>query len=209
MSNKEGILIVISGFSGAGKGTLMKRLLSDYDEFALSVSMTSRGMREGEENGREYFFVSREEFEAAIRDDKLLEHAEYCGNYYGTPKEYVKTKLSEGKNVILEIEVQGAMQIRKKFPKALLLYVTPPSIAELERRLKKRGTETEEVIKRRLTQAKTEVDYIDDYDYLVINDDLDECVKEMYGIICASAFEIKRQDSFVEKLQEELNKLNF
>ena len=209
MSNKEGILIVISGFSGAGKGTLMKRLLSDYDEFALSVSMTSRGMREGEENGREYFFVSREEFEAAIRDDKLLEHAEYCGNYYGTPKEYVKTKLSEGKNVILEIEVQGAMQIRKKFPKALLLYVTPPSIAELERWLKKRGTETEEVIKRRLTQAKTEVDYIDDYDYLVINDDLDECVKEMYGIICASAFEIKRQDSFVEKLQEELNKLNF
>ena len=202
-------MIVISGFSGAGKGTLMKRLLSDYDEFALSVSMTSRGMREGEAEGREYFFVSREEFEAAIKAGKLLEHAEYCGNYYGTPREYVETKLKEGKNVILEIEVQGAMQIRKKFPKALLLYVTPPSIAELENRLKKRGTETDEVIKRRLTQAKTEVNFIPDYDYLVINDDLDECVKEMYGIICASAFEIKRQDAFIGELQEELDKLNF
>ncbi|MCR5311074.1 MAG: guanylate kinase [Lachnospiraceae bacterium] len=209
MSKQEGILIVISGFSGAGKGTLMKRLLSDYDEFALSISMTSRGMREGEANGREYFFVSREEFEAAIKAGKLLEHAEYCGNYYGTPKEYVETKLKEGKNVILEIEVQGAMQIRKKFPKALLLYVTPPSIAELEKRLKKRGTETDEVIKRRLTQAKTEVDFVDDYDYLVINDDLDECVKEMYGIICASAFEIKRQDAFIDELHTELDKLNF
>ncbi|MBP5151772.1 MAG: guanylate kinase [Lachnospiraceae bacterium] len=209
MSKQEGILIVISGFSGAGKGTLMKRLLSDYDEFALSVSMTSRGMREGEAEGREYFFVSREEFEAAIKAGKLLEHAEYCGNYYGTPREYVETKLKEGKNVILEIEVQGAMQIRKKFPKALLLYVTPPSIKELENRLKKRGTESDEVIRRRLTQAKTEVDFVDDYDYLVINDDLDECVKEMYGIICASAFEIKRQDAFIDELHTELDKLNF
>ena len=202
-------MIVISGFSGAGKGTLMKRLLSDYDEFALSVSMTSRGMREGEAEGREYFFVSREEFEAAIKAGKLLEHAEYCGNYYGTPREYVETKLKEGKNVILEIEVQGAMQIRKKFPKALLLYVTPPSIKEFENRLKKRGTESDEVIRRRLTQAKTEVDFVDDYDYLVINDDLDECVKEMYGIICASAFEIKRQDAFIDELHTELDKLNF
>ena len=187
----------------------MKRLLSDYDEFALSVSMTSRGMREGEAEGREYFFVSREEFEAAIKAGKLLEHAEYCGNYYGTPREYVETKLKEGKNVILEIEVQGAMQIRKKFPKALLLYVTPPSIKELENRLKKRGTESDEVIRRRLTQAKTEVDFVDDYDYLVINDDPDECVKEMYGIICASAFEIKRQDAFIDELHTELDKLNF
>ncbi len=187
----------------------MTRTFPHYDEFALRLSMTSRGMREGEANGREYFFVSREEFEAAIKAGKLLEHAEYCGNYYGTPKEYVETKLKEGKNVILEIEVQGAMQIRKKFPKALLLYVTPPSIAELEKRLKKRGTETDEVIKRRLTQAKTEVDFVDDYDYLVINDDLDECVKEMYGIICASAFEIKRQDAFIYELHTELDKLNF
>jgi guanylate kinase len=209
LSKQAGILIVISGFSGAGKGTLMKRLLSDYDEFALSVSMTSRQMREGEVDGREYFFVSKEEFETAIKEGKLLEHAEYCGNYYGTPKEYVEKKLKEGKNVILEIEVQGAMQIRKKFPEALLLYVTPPSIAELERRLKARGTETDEVIKRRLTQAKTEVDYVDDYDYLVINDNLDECVKEMYGIICASTFEIKRQNALIKDLQEELSKLKF
>lgn len=185
----------------------MKRLLSDYDEFALSVSMTSRGMREGEANGREYFFVSREEFEAAIRADKLLEHAEYCGNYYGTPREYVETKLGEGKNVILEIEVQGAMQIRRKFPKALLLYVTPPSIAELERRLKARGTESDEVIARRLNQAKDEVNYIPDYDYLVINDNLDECVKEMYGIICACSFEIKRQEELVSRLKKELAEL--
>jgi len=207
LSSKEGILIVISGFSGAGKGTLMKRLLSDYDEFALSISMTSRGMREGEENGREYFFVTREEFEQAIKEDKLLEHAEYCGNYYGTPKEYVDTQLKAGKNVILEIEVQGAMQIRKKFPRALLLYVTPPSIAELERRLRARGTESDEAIRRRLTQAKEEVNYIHDYDYLVINDNLDECVKEMYGITCASAFEIKRQQDLISELSKELSEL--
>ncbi len=185
----------------------MKRLLSDYDEFALSVSMTSRGMREGEVNGREYFFVTRQEFEEAIKADKLLEHAEYCGNYYGTPREYVETKLKEGKNVILEIEVQGAMQIRSKFPKALLLYVTPPSIAELERRLKARGTESDEAIARRLTQAKNEVNYIHDYDYLVINDNLDECVKEMYGIICASVFELKRQDELVSRLRTQLSEL--
>ncbi len=187
----------------------MKRLLSDYDEFALSISMTSRGMREGEENGREYFFVTREEFEQAIEEDKLLEHAEYCGNYYGTPKAYVEDKLKEGKNVILEIEVQGAMQIRKKFPRALLLYVTPPSIAELERRLKARGTETDEVIARRLAQAKNEVNYIHDYDYLVINDNLDECVKEMYGITCASVFEIKRQNEMISELKTELAELKF
>ncbi len=209
MSKREGILIVISGFSGAGKGTLMKRLLSDYDEFALSISMTSRGMRAGEENGREYFFVSREEFEAAIEAGKLLEHAEYCGNYYGTPKEYVESKLKAGINVILEIEVQGAMQIRRKFPKALLLYVTPPSISELERRLRARGTETEEAIVRRLTQARNEVNFINDYDYLVINDDLDECVKEMYGIICASLFDVKRQDDLIDELKRELSELKF
>lgn len=200
----NGVLIVISGFSGAGKGTLMKRLLEDYDEYALSISMTTRGKRPGEENGREYFFVSREEFEDAISKDNFVEYANYCGNYYGTPKAYVEEKLKEGKNVILEIEVQGAMQIKKKFPEALLLFVTPPTVKELERRLRSRGTETEEAIQKRLTQASTEAKLMDKYDYLVINDDLDKCVQEMHGIIGAAKFDTIRQTGCISAIKSEL-----
>lgn len=203
----DGILIVISGFSGAGKGTLMKRLLSDYDEYALSISMTTRAPREGEENGREYFFVSREEFEKAISEDELIEHACYCDNYYGTPKAYVQNKLKEGKNVILEIEVQGAMQIKKKYPESLLLFVTPPSAFELEKRLKGRGTETDEVIAKRINRAVDEAKSMDCYEYLVINDDLDECVKQMHEIIKAAKYASSRQDNTIKTIKSELNKI--
>lgn len=203
----DGILIVISGFSGAGKGTLMKRLISDYDNYALSVSMTTRKPREGEVNGVDYFYVSREEFEKAIAEDMLIEHAQYCDNYYGTPKAYVDEKLKEGKNVILEIEVQGAMQIKKKFPNTLLLFVTPPSAKELERRLRARGTETEEVIKSRLERAKEEAKSMDYYEYLVINDDLDICVKEMDSIISSAKFAALRQKDTITSIKSELNEL--
>ena len=203
MQNK-GSLIVISGFSGAGKGTLVKKLLSDYDRFSLSISMTTRAPREGEENGREYFFVTKEEFEANIEKDGFLEHACYVGNYYGTPRAYVEQEIAKGRDVILEIEVQGATQIKKKFPEAILLFVTPPSIAELEKRLRGRQTENEETIKKRLTQAKEETKYIPDYDFILINDELSECEKRAIAFIDAAKAEPERNEKFIEGLRAEL-----
>jgi len=203
MQNK-GSLIVISGFSGAGKGTLVKKLLSDYDRFSLSISMTTRAPREGEENGREYFFVTKEEFEANIEKDGFLEHACYVGNYYGTPRAYVEQEIAKGRDVILEIEVQGATQIKKKFPEAILLFVTPPSIAELEKRLRGRQTENEETIKKRLTQAKEETKYIPDYDFILINDELAECEKRAIAFIDAAKAEPERNEKFIEGLRAEL-----
>lgn len=200
----DGILIVMSGFSGAGKGTLLKRLLNDYDEFAFSVSMTTRGMRPGEVDGKDYFFVSRERFEEEVARDGLIEHAEYCGNFYGTPRAYVFEQLKKGKSVILDIEVQGALQIKEKIPEALMVFVTPPSIAELEHRLRSRGTETEEAIQKRLNQARIESEYIDRYEYLVINDDLDTAVKEMHDIVLAQRFQTERCQAMIDSLRTEL-----
>ena len=133
--NHKGLLIVISGFSGAGKGTLMKKLIEEYDQYALSISMTKRAPREGEVDGRVYFFSTREQFEDKIRQGGFIEHAQYCGNYYGTPKDYVEQQLDAGKDVILEIEIQGAMKVKEQFPDAILLFVMPPSIAILHQRL--------------------------------------------------------------------------
>ena len=146
----QGILVVVSGFSGAGKGTLMKELLKQYDNYALSVSATTRQPREGERDGEDYFFVSREHFQQMIEENKLVEYAQYVNHYYGTPKEYVDKKMSEGKDVILEIEIQGALKVKKRFPDALLLFVTPPSAGELKKRLVGRGTETMDVIESRM-----------------------------------------------------------
>ena len=157
--NKKGILIVVSGFSGSGKGTLMKELLSRYpDTYALSISATTRSPREGEEHGREYFFISKDEFEKMIAKEELIEYARYVENYYGTPREYVEQKLDEGKDVILEIEIQGALKVKKAFPDTLLLFVTPPSATELKERLVGRGTETMDVIKSRLDRACEEAE---------------------------------------------------
>ena len=140
MSKEKGILTVLSGFSGAGKGTVLRRLLEKYDNYALSISATTRGPREGEENGREYFFKTREEFEKMIAKDELIEYAMYVNNYYGTPKAYVQEQLAEGKDVILEIEVQGALKVKEKFPDTPLIFITPPTASELKRRLTDRGT---------------------------------------------------------------------
>ena len=200
----KGILIVVSGFSGAGKGTLMKRLVSDYDNYALSVSMTTRQPRTGEVDGREYFFSTKEEFEKKIEEEGLVEYACYCGNYYGTPREYVEKKLEEGKDVILEIEIQGALKINQKFPTALLLFVMPPSAAELKRRLVGRGTETEDVIEKRLKRATEEAEGIENYDYIVINDNLEECVREMHGLIMAAHETPARNQEFINKVRKEL-----
>ncbi len=183
--NTHGILIVVSGFSGSGKGTIMKELLKRYDNYALSISATTRAPREGETDGQEYFFKTREEFEKMIAKEELIEYAEYVNNYYGTPRAYVEEQLTAGKDVILEIEIQGALKVKKKFPDTLLLFVTPPSAEELRKRLIGRGTETMEVIEQRMQRAIEESDGMESYDYYVINDDLDTCVDEVHRIIQA------------------------
>ncbi len=203
---EQGILIVISGFSGAGKGTLVKRLLEKYNNYKLSISMTSRAPRKGERDGVEYFFTDREGFEQSIREDGLIEYATYCDNYYGTPRAFVENQLEEGKDVILEIEIQGALQIKKKLPKSLLLFVTPPDAGELERRLTARGTESMDVIKKRLSRAYEESEGVEAYDYIVVNDDLDTCVEEIHHIVNAARRAPIRSEEFIKKIREELNK---
>ena len=145
----QGILVVVSGFSGAGKGTLIKAMVEKYHNYALSISATTRKPREGEEEGREYFFVTRDHFETMIKEEQLIEYAQYVNNYYGTPRQYVFQQMADGKDVILEIEIQGALKIKERFPDALLLFVMPPSADELKRRLVGRGPETMEVIDQR------------------------------------------------------------
>ena len=202
--NKEGILIVVSGFSGAGKGTIMKALLERYDNFALSISATTRNPRPGEEEGKAYFFKTTEEFEKMIAKDDLIEYAMYVGNYYGTPKAYVEEQLRAGKDVILEIEIQGALKVKEKFPNTLLLFVTPPSAEELRKRLEGRGTETQEVIDGRMKRAIEEAEYMDQYDYLVVNDELDVCVEEMHHLIQGEHERCFRNQTFIEHMKREL-----
>lgn len=203
MANR-GILVVVSGFSGAGKGTSMKRLVKKYDNYALSISATTREPREGEENGREYFFHTKQEFEELILQDALIEYAQYVENYYGTPKAYVEKQLAAGKDVILEIEIQGALKIKEKFPEAVLLFVTPPSAAELKRRLVNRGTETQEVIESRLRRAAEEAKAMPLYDYILINDDLEECVDTMHEVIQSQHNKSSNNVAFIEKIKGEV-----
>ena len=202
--NKEGILIVVSGFSGAGKGTIMKALLERYDNYALSISATTRNPRPGEEEGKAYFFKTIEEFEKMIAKDDLIEYAMYVGNYYGTPKAYVEEQMQAGKDVILEIEIQGAMKIKEQFPESLLLFVTPPSAEELQKRLVGRGTETADVIAQRLSRAYEESEGMDAYDYIVVNDDLDVCAAEVQKFVEAAKNEPSRRREFIKEIREEL-----
>jgi len=201
---KKGILIVISGFSGAGKGTLVKELIKRYDNYALSISMTTRKPREGERHGVEYFFTDREHFEETVRQGGFIEYARYCDNYYGTPKAYVEEQMSAGKNVILEIEIQGALKVKEKFPDSLLIFVTPPSAEELRRRLVSRGTEEPEVIARRLARATEESEGIEAYDYIVVNDDLDVCVQELNRLVEDSRRMPVRSREFIKEIRDEL-----
>ncbi|MCM1374943.1 MAG: guanylate kinase [Muribaculum sp.] len=204
----RGVLTVISGFSGAGKGTLMKRLMRDYDNYSLSVSMTTRRPREGERDGIEYFFVDTDAFQERIRRGQMLEYACYCGNYYGTPRDYVQEQLEAGRDVILEIEIQGALQIKRLIPDCLLLFVTPPSAAELRRRLEGRGTETPEVIARRLARAVEESEGIEAYDYIVINDDLEACVRQIHSMIQNAHCTVSRQQTLIEEIRGGLSQFS-
>lgn len=206
--NEKGILIVVSGFSGSGKGTLMKELLTRYpDTYALSISATTRSPREGEVDGREYFFVSKDEFEKMIAKDQLIEYAKYVENYYGTPRDYVEKKLNEGRDVILEIEIQGALNVKKMFPDTLLLFVTPPSAEELKKRLVGRGTETMDVIESRMNRACEEANGMENYDYLVVNDSLDRCVEEMHDIIRGEHRRSSRNREFMKEIKKDLERM--
>lgn len=202
---KQGILVVVSGFAGTGKGTVMKELLNRYDSYALSVSATTRSPRPGEVDGREYFFKSKEEFEQMIREGAFVEHACYVGNYYGTPKKYVEEQLSNGKDVILEIEIQGALNIKKQFPEAVLLFIAPPSAEVLKQRLVSRGTETQDVIERRLARAVEESQGIENYDYLVVNDNLEECVLNVHQMIQSEHWKMSRRQKDVEELKKQIS----
>jgi len=201
---EKGLLVVVSGFSGSGKGTLMKELLKRYKNYSLSISATTRPPREGEKNGKDYFFVTREEFEEKIREDKLIEYAAYCGNYYGTPKDYVLSRIGMGRDVILEIEIQGALKVKQKFPDTVLVFVTPPDVDTIKKRLLKRGTETEEQIEARLHRAAEESRWMDGYDYLIINDDLDSAVSQLHYLIDSQHRRTKMNMEFVKKIQEDL-----
>lgn len=203
--NKRGILAIISGFSGAGKGTVVNKLL-EKDNYAVSISATTREPRQGEVDGKNYFFKSRDEFENMIENNQLIEDAEYVGNYYGTPRDYVFKKLEEGYDVILEIEMQGALKVKEKFPETALIFITPPSADELKKRLVGRGTETIEQIDKRMSRAVDECDYMNKYDYIVVNDDLDECVDEIHRLLQSIHNAKENQSELIEKITEELKK---
>ena len=193
--NEKGILIVVSGFSGSGKGTLMKELLTRYpDTYALSISATTRS-------------VSKDEFEKMIAKGELIEYAKYVENYYGTPRDYVEKKLDEGKDVILEIEIQGALNVKKMFPDTLLLFVTPPSAEELKKRLVGRGTETMDVIESRMDRACEEAEGMENYDYLIVNDSLDRCVEEMHSIIRGEHRRSSRNCEFMKEIKQDLERM--
>ncbi len=184
MKNK-GLMIVFSGPSGSGKGTILQEVLKDDSSVMLSISATTRLPREGEQNGVNYFFLQKEAFEEMIANDGMLEHACYCGNYYGTPRKPVETAMEEGKDVVLEIEVQGALQIKKKFPECITIFILPPSMEVLEHRLRKRQTEDEPTIQKRLAQAKEELKLAAQYDYVVVNGELETAVDDMKAILRA------------------------
>ena len=178
-------LFVISGCSGVGKGTVLKEFMArNSDDFMLSVSCTTRKPRTGEVDGVNYFFLTREEFEKAVEEDKFLEHAQFAGNLYGTKKKFIKQKFEEGLNIILEIETQGALQVKQKMPETVLIFIAPPGqgVEELEKRLRGRNTEDEETIQRRLAEAKVELERSKQYDYVVINDDLERAISEVEDI---------------------------
>lgn len=184
MSNKKrGRLVLYSGSSGVGKGTLLGELMKKDDTIRLSVSNTTRKPRDGEIDGVHYNFLTREQFVDLIEKDGYLEYAEYCGNYYGTPKQQVEDMLSDGYNVFLEIEVQGGLQIMEKYPDILSIFILPPSMESLERRLRRRGTEAEEVISKRLSEAEREMRFKDRYKYNVVNGDIDTAVNEILEIL--------------------------
>ncbi len=201
--NKSGMLIVISGFSGVGKGTVVKKLVERYD-YSLSVSATTRAPRPGETDGVDYHFKTVKEFQNLIDYNGFIEWAQYVENYYGTPKKFVEDELAKGNNVILEIEVQGAMHIKEQYPDAVLIFITAPNAQTLKERLEGRGTEDAKVISKRLKRAFEETDDMVQYDYLVVNDDIDVCVDDIHSVIQAESFKTSRNAEYTDNMKFEL-----
>ncbi len=200
MRNKEGLLIVLSGPSGCGKGTVIRELMQDHPNLFYSVSATTRQPRPGEEDGVHYYFLKKEQFEELIASDGMLEYANYCGNYYGTPRAAVEEQCKAGKDVILEIEVQGAMQVREKCPDAVFLFILPPSAEELARRLTDRQTEDPQTVQNRLVKAKEEMAMAGSYDYIVVNDVVSETAAQIEAILTAEKFSRKRMQPVLDEI---------
>lgn len=190
---KPGLLIVVSGPAGVGKGTIVSQVRQRSKDVVFSVSATSRNPRPGEIDGENYFFVSREQFEKMIEKSELLEWVEYCGNYYGTPKAYVEAEMAKGHIVILEIDVEGAGNIKKQYPESVSIFISPPSLEELRNRITKRGTELAEIIEARMERAKKELDHIREYDYIIINDTVEKSTEEFLQILDKERNKIKKQ----------------
>ncbi|MBA3925082.1 guanylate kinase [Listeria rustica] len=201
----RGLLIVLSGPSGVGKGTVRKAVFDDpTTSFEYSISMTTRKAREGEVDGVDYYFRTKEQFEQAIADGKMLEYAQYVGNYYGTPLDYVEEILVAGKDVFLEIEVQGALQVRKAMPEGIFIFLTPPDLSELKNRIIGRGTESMDVVEERMSEARREIEMMNAYDYAVVNDIVDNAVQKIKGIVQTEHLKTERVIHKYEKMLEEL-----
>ena len=203
----KGRLIVISGFSGAGKGTVVKKLIEKYN-YSLSISATTRAPREGEEDGREYYFKTVDEFKSLIDYNGLIEWAQYVDNYYGTPRKFAEEEIAAGKNVILEIEVQGAMNIKSQYPNAILIFITTKDIETLHNRLSSRGTETDDVIAKRIARAAEEAESMESYEYIVVNDDLDTCVDAVHSIVVTETCRKENNTQFLIDIKKELENFN-
>ena len=207
MDNEKGLLIVLSGPSGVGKGTVRKKIFDDpTTSYKYSISMTTREMREGEVDGVDYFFKTKAEFEELIKQDQFIEYAEYVGNYYGTPVQYVKDTMDQGHDVFLEIEVEGAKQVRKKFPDALFIFMAPPSLDHLRERLVGRGTESDEKIQSRVLEARNEVEMMNLYDYVVVNDEVDLAKQRIQSIVAAEHLKRERIEAKYRKMILEAKK---
>ena len=193
----RGLLIVVSGASGTGKGTVCKKILADLPDVAYSISATTRAPRPGEVDGREYYFISRDEFKAWIDDGKFLEFAEVYGNFYGTPLNKIEERLKRGEDILLEIDVQGALNVKRKMPEGIYIFLLPPSLEELKRRIEGRGTETPESLNRRLANAAAEIKIGLEYDYVVVNDSVDNAVAQIKSILAAERCKVERnRDKF-------------
>lgn len=203
MIEEKGILFILSGPSGVGKGTVRKRLFEQAEELKYSISITTRQKRPGERDGVDYFFKTKAQFEKLIEQGELLEYAKYVNNYYGTPKQYVKDMLKQGSNVFLEIEVQGALQVKKSFPEGVFIFLFPPSLEELKNRIVRRGTESEELVRNRLKEAQKEIKMMDEYDYVVVNDDVDRAVDKIQSIIVSEHCRRERIATQYHKLLED------
>jgi guanylate kinase len=201
---KKGVLLVVSGPSGAGKGTLCKALRQRHPEIVISISATTRSPRHLEEEGVNYFFITKEAFEDRIEQDQFLEHACVYDNYYGTPKKFVIDHLMEGTDVLLEIDIQGALQVRKKYPEGVFIFVLPPSMKELKSRIVGRGSETKESLEKRFSSAYEEIDYVKKYDYYIINDTVEEAVQKFESIISAEKSRVFREiEELITEFKEE------